>query len=209
MLSFLWIIRSWLLDCTAHGVPKVVSSANFNRKVFWLFAVVVSTICFVYQITDMFKDVYKYPVTVNVQIKYPHEMQLPTVTICNSNKLKESMLLQYNRSSHLYKMIEFETLNSVGITEIQETLRAQISGVGFDSQGSRKDTTSIGDTPINERCESSYVVDWNDDSSIARRLIKVRFLYKNLKYKVRQSCCISNRLQNIHYGSKKRRTVEN
>ena len=175
MLSFLWIIRSWLLDCTAHGVPKVVSSANFNRKVFWLFAVVVSTVCFMYQITDMFKDVYKYPVTVNVQIKYPHKMQLPTVTICNSNKLKESMLLQYNKTSHLYKMIEFEALNSVGMTEIQETLRAQISGVGFDSQESRNNTTSIADTPTNDRCESSYVVDWNSDNSIAKRLTNVRF----------------------------------
>ena len=175
MLSFLWMIRSWLLDCTAHGVPKVVSSANFHRKVFWLLAVMVSTVCFVYQITDMFRDVYKYPVTVSVQIKYPHKMQLPTVTICNSNKLKESMLLQYNKTSHLYKMIEFEALNSVGMTEIQETLRAQISGVGFDSQGSRNNTTSIAKTPTNDRCKMSYVVTWKSDYSIARRLFYVSF----------------------------------
>ena len=124
----------------------------------------------------MFEDVYKYPVTVSVQIKYPPKMQLPTVTICNSNKLKESMLLQYNKTSHLYKMIEFEALNSVGMTEIQETLRAQIPRVGFDSQGSYNNTTSIADTLINDRCKSTYIVDWNSDTSIARRLTNVRFL---------------------------------
>ena len=72
-------------------------------------------------------------------------------------------------------MIEFEALNSVGMTEIQETLRAQISGVGFDSQGSRNNTTSIAKTPTNDRCKMSYVVTWKSDYSIARRLFYVSF----------------------------------
>ena len=55
MLSFLWILRSWLLECTAHGIPKVISSANFNRKIFWLVAVVVSSCVFLYQLTLMFQ----------------------------------------------------------------------------------------------------------------------------------------------------------
>ena len=83
MLSFLWIVRSWMLDCTAHGVPKVISTSNFNRKIFWLLAVVVSTGGFLYQITDMLQDVYSYPVAVNIQVKYPDRLQMPTGIIKN------------------------------------------------------------------------------------------------------------------------------
>ena len=61
MLSFLWIMRSWLLECTAHGIPKVIASANFHRKIFWLMAVFLSGSIFIYQITDMLLDVFEYP----------------------------------------------------------------------------------------------------------------------------------------------------
>ena len=125
MLSFLWIFRSWLLQCTAHGIPKVISYTNFHRKIFWLVAVVVCSLAFLYQITDMMIDVYTYPVTVNLQITHRDQLDFPTVTMCNSNKIKESLLRNYHRNdSDLMKMVTFEDFNSIGLRDIYKLLIA-------------------------------------------------------------------------------------
>ena len=122
MLPFLWILRSWLLECSAHGIPKVISSANFNRKIFWLTAVIISSCIFLYQLTVMCQDNFRHPITVNVQIRYADELQMPNVTICNSNKLKYSSVLGYDNASDLYNTIIFQRLNSVGLNAIEAKL---------------------------------------------------------------------------------------
>ena len=122
-MSFLWILHSWLLQCTAHGIPKVISYTNFHRKIFWLVAVVVCSLAFLYQITDMMIDVYTYPVTVNLQITHRDQLDFPTVTMCNSNKIKESLLRNYHRNdSDLMKMVTFEDFNSIGLKDIYDEL---------------------------------------------------------------------------------------
>ena len=123
MLSFLWILRSWLMECSAHGVPKVISSANFHRKIFWLLAVVVCALCFLYQFTDMMVDVYGHPVTVNLQIKHREKLEFPTVTVCNSNKFKDSLIRNYDKdNSDRHKVLTFEDFNSIGLSDIYNEL---------------------------------------------------------------------------------------
>ena len=56
--------------------------------------------------------------------------RFPTVTICNSNKLKASLVRELDRSSDLYKMAEFENMNSVGLKDIYDTLKSKLSTNG-------------------------------------------------------------------------------
>ncbi|XP_075247907.1 degenerin mec-10-like isoform X2 [Convolutriloba macropyga] len=143
MLSFLWILRSWLLECSAHGVPKVISSSNFHRKIFWLISVIICALCFIYQITDMFIDVYSYPITVNLQIKHQNELQFPTITLCNSNKLKESLIRDHDKTSDIYKVIIFEDLNAIGLKDIYESLQYRVGILTNESGGNESSTTPV------------------------------------------------------------------
>ena len=176
MLSFMWIVRSWLLDCTAHGVPKVISSANFHRKIFWVASVIVCSACFVFQITIMFQDVFSYPVFVSVQIKYPDYLVMPTVTICNSNKLKESLLRSFEDhiDTDLHKMIDFEGLNTIGMDEIEEELYERVHGRSSVQNKTISSVRNSSDSSAesnesNSRCESNYQTDWTSDTSIRDR----------------------------------------
>ena len=144
-----------------------------------LVIIFISLTCFLYQITDMFQDIYSHPITVSVQIKYPTRIQMPTITICNSNKIKESSLKNYTKNSDLYKMITFEALNSIGLVDIEESLREKLAEhSGQSDDGGKPDSggDSQGDNaeyaPA-EPCDTDYVVDWNDDASIRNRLFKV------------------------------------
>ena len=173
MLSFFWIVRSWLLECTAHGVPRVISTSNFHRKIFWLIAVLFSTGGFLYQITDMIQDVLSHPVAVNVQVIYPDSLKMPTVTICNSNKLKLSSLKQYDNSSLLYKAVEFEDLTAIGLVKIRNQLRESLVALGKQETNTESSSSSARNGPDNP-CVSSFEPDWSDVNTFMERLDMVR-----------------------------------
>ena len=168
MLSFLWILRSWLLQCSAHGVPKVISYTNFHRKIFWLSAVVLSALAFLYQITSMLIDVYQYPVTVNLQIVHQDKLDFPTVTLCNSNKIKESLLRIYAKGdSDLHKVITFEDFNSIGLRDIyKELVAAKSAAILLGNETETNSTSTVNNSTATSfesflsdpipRCESDY-----------------------------------------------------
>ena len=66
--SFLLILNSWLLNCTAHGIPRAVGSNNYLRRMFWFAASLTSIVLLLYQTSVMMQDVFKYPVTVSFQV---------------------------------------------------------------------------------------------------------------------------------------------
>ena len=155
MLTFLWIVRSWLLDCTAHGIPKVIISTNFHRKIFWLVSVLFCAFCFVYQIVNMTIDIYTYPLTVNLQIEHRNQLQFPTVTICNSNKLKESLVRAHNPHSDLYKVITFEDFNAIGLKTILDNLTARVDSDSEGSSGSNGGSSCQDCTTDNPTTDST------------------------------------------------------
>ena len=145
MLSFLWILRSWLLDCTAHGIPKVVSSANFHWKIFWLIAVIISISCFKYQITLTFQDIFTYPITVSVQITYHENLIMPSLILGNSNKLNESLIWEYDEKvdTQLQKMVVLEGFTSIGMEGIEQTLIGKSTAVRRMWQATRVRKTRL------------------------------------------------------------------
>ena len=66
--SFLWVFSSWSQGCSAHGFPRVIGSKNYYRRIFWFAASLTSTILFFYQTYVMLEDVFKFPVTVNLEV---------------------------------------------------------------------------------------------------------------------------------------------
>ena len=90
----------------------------------------------------MFQDVFNYPITVSVQITYPEKLTMPTVTICNSNKLKESLVREYDQKveTQLHKMIIYEGFTSIGLADIEQTLFTEIHG----DQTQKEETSARG-----------------------------------------------------------------
>ena len=127
MISFLWILRAWLLDCSAHGIPRIISSTNFRRKIFWLAAVFVSGSTLCWQIWKLVQEVQSHPITVNIKIENQNAVKFPAVTICNANKLKYSTVERLERqNSDLYKTITYTKMEPIGFRQNYENLNRRI-----------------------------------------------------------------------------------
>ena len=118
MISFLWIFRGWLLDCTAHGLPRIISEPQFKRKVFWFIIVVVFIIIFIVQMTYMFIDLATYPTTLSSEEILMNEVEFPLVTVCNANKFRKSMLDGIDRTDPLFRLVMFEGYTTKGLYDI-------------------------------------------------------------------------------------------
>ena len=81
---------------------------------------------FSYHVFEMLSDVFKYPVLVDMQVETKVDLEFPTVSICNTNKFKESSIRGYNPNSDLYKVISFENLNSLALRGIYDDMQAQL-----------------------------------------------------------------------------------
>ena len=127
MISFLWILRAWLLDCSAHGIPRIISSTNFRRKIFWLVSVLISASFLCFQIWTLFLEVSSHPISVNIQIEHQKAIRFPAVTLCNSNKLKFSMVEKLNGDFDLHKTIVFTEMEPILLRKNYEILDMKVN----------------------------------------------------------------------------------
>ena len=123
MVSFLWIVRAWLLDCSAHGVPRVIGTTNFKRKLFWLAAVTTSACLLLWQIGTMWQDVSSHPITVNLQVLHRRQLNFPAVTICNSNKLKQSRVYEFTHAGGQNNNLSSFSSSSLALEDMAMTLK--------------------------------------------------------------------------------------
>ena len=108
-------ILKWLGKTTLHGIPRILESENWLKKLMWSVFFFSSTIyCFV-TVIQLFDTFFKYGVTTTITRIKDLPATFPAVTICNINPFNEQYAMQYilNRTAkancfYLPNSIEFQ-----------------------------------------------------------------------------------------------------
>ena len=108
---------AWLLDCSAPGVSRIILSTNFRRKFFWLVSVLICGLLLCGQVWVFLDEVRGHPITVNFQIEQQDHLPFPSVTVCNSNKFKQSEVENLNNKLDLYKTVLYTKLEAITLRE--------------------------------------------------------------------------------------------
>ena len=79
-----------------HGVGRVLSATLRNNRFYWknslyLIALLGGVALASWNIYTVISDFRSYPVTSQVEVDYPLEMEFPAVTVCNADSLGVSM----------------------------------------------------------------------------------------------------------------------
>lgn len=63
------ITSEFLANTSAHGLPRIIISKGYFRKVLWALVFTGALIYFILQVHGNFSTFYDYPVGVNIEIK--------------------------------------------------------------------------------------------------------------------------------------------
>ncbi|XP_070546444.1 uncharacterized protein [Ptychodera flava] len=77
-------------NTTAHGIPRVVGTQNKCGRSSWILIVVAALAVLSYQITLLIVQYSEFNVNVKVELISGKQIEFPTVTVCNTNKLRRS-----------------------------------------------------------------------------------------------------------------------
>ncbi|XP_035679934.1 uncharacterized protein LOC118418202 [Branchiostoma floridae] len=135
--------KEFCTTTTAHGVSRVAEANTTRSRVIWTIILVTCTALFVYQSAILIKSYFEYPVNVDIKVVDSKKLTFPSVTVCNNNRLRKSML-QGSRHESLLELDE-RTARDVSdylwAKEIEEDIEIDLEyggGVG-DSENNRGD----------------------------------------------------------------------
>lgn len=90
-------ISEWSKTSTSHGLPRIVEAKKLHLKLMWLFFLLVSiSICW-FIILKGVRDYLKYEVSTTIRVKPMNEIQMPVISICNSNPFVSENANEYVR----------------------------------------------------------------------------------------------------------------
>ena len=112
--STIYLIQS----LNIHGVPKVIRSKNFLLKLWWMSLTFTSATFAIFFIRKTLMEYSRYYVTTEVRLNETNELDFPTITICNSNKLSTNFSLPYlemlkNQYEDKEKFNEFDLIKDL------------------------------------------------------------------------------------------------
>ena len=85
----------WFTEFTTiSGIGQVVVSKEKAWKLFWCLATTTFMIITIYQVIKVVKEYLEYDVTTKLSVEPEDVMQMPSVTICNNNRIHCGNLLQ-------------------------------------------------------------------------------------------------------------------
>lgn len=93
----------WASNSPVNGIPNIVRSGSIWRRFAWLAIFLGCSGFMIYQIQEVFVKYYSYPVDTILTYTYEKEVTFPSVTICNKNPIRKSMLVR--ASSELKDML--------------------------------------------------------------------------------------------------------
>lgn len=83
-----------LSETLVTGVPNIVNTHYWPRKIFKLTVLLLCIIGFLYQTIEFLTLVYSYPSIVDITVYTPEEHLLPAIDICNNNGIVRSKFCQ-------------------------------------------------------------------------------------------------------------------
>ncbi|XP_070576037.1 uncharacterized protein [Ptychodera flava] len=84
--------KNFMLNTTAHGVPRLAASKNFHKRLLWFIIICGSMTAFIVQTYFLVDTFLKYRVTNKITLVTKTSLTFPTVTVCNTNKLRRSAI---------------------------------------------------------------------------------------------------------------------
>nr|XP_006813343.1 PREDICTED: degenerin mec-10-like [Saccoglossus kowalevskii] len=91
--TFCGLVQNQMSNTTAHGVPRIESSTNLLRRLYWVVVFLGGVSLFLWQCSTIISKFYDRETTVNIDMKFKPMLSFPAVTICNLNPVKVSALL--------------------------------------------------------------------------------------------------------------------
>ncbi|CAH1241300.1 ASIC2 [Branchiostoma lanceolatum] len=98
---------------TAHGVSRVVEADTTRSRIIWTAILVTCITLFVYQAAILIKAYFEYPVNVDIKVVDNKRLTFPSVTVCNNNRLRKSML----RGSRHDSLLELDERTERDVSE--------------------------------------------------------------------------------------------
>ncbi|XP_070538275.1 uncharacterized protein [Ptychodera flava] len=89
-LSFRRMLSDFGKDTTAHGIGRITEGTTRVSRTVWLLIVTIAACMMVYQMIYLLLTYFEYNVTVQVSLMSEKTLEFPTVTVCNTNKLRKS-----------------------------------------------------------------------------------------------------------------------
>ncbi|XP_038078960.1 uncharacterized protein LOC119746217 [Patiria miniata] len=88
-------VKAFALDeTTAHGFPNIFRAKTSLGRLLWTFLFLIGVGGTIYQGTTLVLKFLSYPVSVEVKIVTRPLLEFPSVTVCNTNKLRHSAIEQ-------------------------------------------------------------------------------------------------------------------
>lgn len=79
------MIKEIGLNSSTHGIPNIIRTSRFEIKILWsTFLLLLTCIC-AYLVLENIRTYLEYGVTTKVLFTKKHEIDFPTISICNSN----------------------------------------------------------------------------------------------------------------------------
>ncbi|XP_077865926.1 uncharacterized protein LOC102805083 [Saccoglossus kowalevskii] len=86
--------REFALRTTSHGVARIAESTNRCSKLLWISVVFIAFGAFTGQLIALIITFLEYPVIINIDVVSRNTLPFPAVTICNTNKVRKSAVLE-------------------------------------------------------------------------------------------------------------------
>ncbi|XP_022102346.1 degenerin deg-1-like [Acanthaster planci] len=95
-----------LEQTTAHGFPNIFRATTLFGRLLWTVLFLAGVVATFYQGTVLVLKFRRYPVNVEVKIVTKALLELPSVTVCNTNKLRTSAI---EKSKHRRMLVVDQT----------------------------------------------------------------------------------------------------
>nr|XP_006821451.1 PREDICTED: uncharacterized protein LOC102804421 [Saccoglossus kowalevskii] len=78
------------LQTSAHGIPRILGAKSTLKRFVWTVIFLIAAAAFVRQFSILVALFIEYPIDVKVEVVSEPSMLFPSVTVCNTNKLRRS-----------------------------------------------------------------------------------------------------------------------
>ena len=192
------VFEKFAKNTTLHGPGNISRATQKWLKIVWSLSLLSSFSVFIWQASSLVQEYFTYPVSTSGFIIRQTETFFPTVTVCNQNPAKSSLIHQNDET----RLRDLASINNLfqGCKEILysddgfKTVFA--SDLGFNC---KNDTTVLKNITTLQECLEFY---WFDKLDEVKLKFENKTEYEELVQERADSCRIGSRAQRFFFISK-------